>query len=81
MQEKFISYDFFGEKIANKKFLPRRFSRIEEMEEYISESNLRNVFIGVHFHEDLANNLNYTIRTIPTAGKYPIKGNWEGWIV
>ena len=82
LQEKFISFDFFGEKISNKRFIPRGFSRIEDMEEYITgtSTDLRNVFIGVHFHEGSLDNLNFTIRTVPTAGKYPIKGNWEGWM-
>ncbi|CBY40141.1 unnamed protein product [Oikopleura dioica] len=82
MQEKFISYDFFGDKITNKKFIPRGFSQIEDMEEYIStpDVDLGNVFIGVNFNENSFKNLNFTIRTLPTEGKYPIKGNWEGWM-
>ncbi|CAG5079868.1 Oidioi.mRNA.OKI2018_I69.PAR.g9402.t1.cds [Oikopleura dioica] len=80
IREKFNGYDFFGKVSASKKFVPKGFSQVEDMEEYIARSrNTRNIYLGVHFH-DVSEQLNFTIRTLPTAGKYPIKGNWEGWM-
>ncbi|CAG5114428.1 Oidioi.mRNA.OKI2018_I69.chrUn_7.g17243.t1.cds [Oikopleura dioica] len=80
---KFSGYDFFGNISQKKRIVPKGFSTVEDMEEYIhsrSKNSTLNIFLGVHFHSEVSKKLDFTIRTVPTAGKYPIKGNWKGWM-